>query len=330
MKRLGYMRGNEMAQKKNGKIEQIVSARGRSDGLFMVQSTYFESDAINATGMVLRNDWARDGSFDTVLNTNDSLNPLWCSPEENLWIGSGRGNVYTTAQVRFPPHRMPNLDYDANLGFVWNVTTLPDMQGHGYRPNITCIWGTNDNQVFAGTFKGGIYQWDGNSWTQTYSDVESAINDIHGSDAGNVFAVGRDGLILHFDGTQWRQIPYVTDDPSGRNLTAVRAIDNKETLIAGTDGRILNGNRNGMQILGEYEVGLYGVAPFNGHVYLAAGDSGVYELLGPKIKLLKDNFSAVGVFETPSKLFFTEPNPDLASIIEYDPSEAKPWWRRTY
>ena len=197
------------ATNKATKIEQVIAAQGRTDGLYLVKSIWFESDAVNAVGQVFRDDWAReDSDISYVLNTNDGLSSIWSSPGDNLWLGSGRGNIYTTAAVQFSPHRMTNLDYDsADADLNWNVTTLPDMHNFGYRPNITALWGTSDDQVFAGTFKGGIYQWDGKIWKQTFWETEATINRFHGTGPDNVYAVGRDGTILHFNGAQWRRLP---------------------------------------------------------------------------------------------------------------------------
>jgi photosystem II stability/assembly factor-like uncharacterized protein len=313
-------------------IEQIIAVQARPTGIMMVQTTYSESDAINAVGQVLKDDWDRDDAqCAAILNTNDSLSPLWYSPEGNLWVGSGRGNIYTTAKVKFQPHRMPTLVYEQpNPDFVWSVATLPDMKGKGFRPNATALWGTSDKDVWAGTFSGGIYHWDGKDWRQEFYELDSVINHIHGSGNSDVYAVGGDGVILHFDGRKWRRIPYPDDDSEGRGLTGVRALNSDEAIITGRDGRILHGNKNGMAVLGEFESEFYGVGVFKKRLFLAAGEDGVHELKGKKISVLKDTFGSVGIFETDSRIFFTEPDQREASVIEHDPKLDPPWMRRSY
>lgn len=322
-----------MAKKREPKeIEQIVYAQGASRGIFMVHSSYWESDALNAVGQVLMDDWSRDETeCVSVLNTNDSLSPLWRSPTDALWTASGRGNIYTTAKVKFPPHRLPELVVEYPIpDFRWSVTTLPDMGGKGFRPNVTALWGTTDKNVLAGTFSGGVYRWNGKEWRQEYAEIESCINHIHGSDESNVYAVGHDGTILHFDGKAWHRIPYPSDDAEGRVLTGVRALNAKEALITGRDGRILHGNRNGMDVLADFNSEFYGVALFNKRFFLAAGGDGIQELKGRKVSVLKDNISTVGVFESDKKVFFTEPEQDPASLAEFDPELDPPWWKRSY
>lgn len=311
------------------KIEQIVAVQSREDGLYLVYTTYAESDAMNAVGQVIRCGWERTGGFRSVLNTNDTLIPIWRSPQGNLWVGSARGNMWTTARVEWPPHRMKGLTFE-QTDLEWRVTTLPKMEKLGYTPNVTALWGIDDSNVIAGTFKGGLYAWNGVEWRQVYTGTKSAINHIHGSGPRDIYAVGENGTVLHFDGDQWRQLPYPGDAGSTDGLTGVRAISEHEVFICGRAGRVLHGNRNGLEVLNAFATPFYGVSYFQDRLILAAGDNGAWELSGNQAQPLKGNFSAVGVFEADSLLIFTESVQEPARIVEYNPTSSSAWWRRTF
>lgn len=311
------------------KVEQIVAVQAGGDGLYLVYTTYAESDAMNAVGQVIQCGLERTGGFQSILNTNDTLIPIWRSAEGRLWIGSARGNVWTTSEVEWPPSRMKGLTFNSTEQ-NWRVTTLPKMEGLGYTPNVTAIWGADDKNVVAGTFKGGIYMWNGIEWRQLYSATRSAINHIHGSGHDDIYAVGENGVVLHFDGHTWRQIPYPDNAGGSDGLTGVRAVNKDEVFICGRAGRVLHGNRNGLEVLNSFATPFYGIAHFQGRLILAAGDNGAWELEGSEARTLKGNFSAVGVFEAGSMLIFTEAHQEPARIVEYNPSSSSPWWRRTF
>lgn len=68
------------------------------------------------------------------------------------------------------------------------------------------IWGTAWNNVFAvGGWENNILHYDGSGWSEMYSD-QRLLYDIWGSSADNVFAVGEYGTILHFDGLSWTEL----------------------------------------------------------------------------------------------------------------------------
>jgi hypothetical protein len=310
------------------KIEHIIAASPGEDAIYMVQTSYWETDAGNAVGMILRSGWGRDERYETDLSTNNQLRNLWSTTKGSLWVGSTDGNVWTTAGVPWGDSP-PDTEYEERPPKGrWKVMKLPSMQGFGFKPILTAVWGTSDEDVHFGTFKGGLYHWEGRGWVQACPEVRSCINHIHGSATDDVYAVGEDGLILHWDGHVWRRLPYPGDGTDG--LTGVRALDRDESFICGRSGRILHGNRSGFEVLGEFRAPFYGISHFRGRLILAAGDAGVWELLGNRTAVLKDTIATVGVFELKRILAFVEPAQEPASLVEFDPEADSPWWRRSY
>ncbi len=312
-------------------IKHIVGVRERTDGYYLVWISYFEDDAANAVGQILRTDRDRGSAFASVLSTNDFLSPIWCSPQQGLWVGSANGNVWTTADVTWPAPRMPGLAYDVpDPSLTWRVTTLPDMRRLGYKPNVTALWGSADDDVHAGTYRGIMYRWDGAAWTEVFDAGDAGVGRMHGLAANDVYATGYDGLILRWDGNVWQRIAYPGDESAGQVLTGVRVMDDGEVYICTKSGRILRGGPDGFEVFCELPLSLYGIAWFDGRLILAAGDSGIYELQGDRAVALKETFGCVDLYETSRSLFCVEPTQQVPSLIDFTPGAEPPWARSTF
>lgn len=313
-------------------IQHVIAAAPGAEGIYMVQTSYWETDALGAVGQVIRNGWDRGSRFDCVLNTNDPLGPLWSSPERSLWVGSAKGTIFTTAPVSFPPHRNADLRFDVlDRSKTWAVASLPDLRSAGYAPNVTAIWGTSDSDLHAATFQGSVYHWDGSSWQELATGVRSGLNHLHGTARDDVYCVGEQGVVLHFDGRRWSRLPYPGDGGQSDGLTGVRAIAPDEVFICGRAGTILHGSRHGLEILSISRMSFYGIAYFRGRLLLAAGDAGVWELQGNAVAPVKENFGAVGVFEADKHILFVEPSQEpRPRVIDYEPDDPVPWVRRAF
>jgi hypothetical protein len=313
-------------------IEHIISVQADEDGYYMIETIYPETDALNAVGQVIQTKWDAEGDYDCILNTNDTLAAMWRSPAGNLWIGSSRGNVWTTAPVSWPAHRMQGLQFEvAGSHFKWSVTTLPNMATLNYRPNVTAIWGTDDANVFCATYKGIIYHWDGINWLQMPTGTESCLNHIHGSAKDYIYCVGHDAAIFHYDGQGWSRVSYPGDASENEVLTGVRVLETGQVFVCGRGGTILQGGGQDFKVLARYTASFYAIGSFQNRFFLAAGDSGVWELEDDKASVIKSTVPAVGIFESPKFLFFIkasqEPRP---CVVIYDPTDSTPWYRSEF
>ncbi len=97
------------------------------------------------------------------------------------------------------------------------------LQGPTPETNITDIWGTARDNIFAVGFEGMILHFDGETWTRMESTTDEDIQGIWGyalyDEQGettriDVFAAGDKGTILRYDGTAWQAQPVISDpDP---------------------------------------------------------------------------------------------------------------------
>lgn len=79
---------------------------------------------------------------------------------------------------------------------AWTVMTTPDDQGN------RGIWGSSASNVYTANYL-GIWRYNGSAWAHIPEARNRSFFDVYGSGAGNVFAVGADGLIMRYNGTAW-------------------------------------------------------------------------------------------------------------------------------
>ena len=72
------------------------------------------------------------------------------------------------------------------------------------------LWGSSASNIFAVGSGGRILRFNGTSWSAMASPTSRALARVSGSGANDVWAVG-DSVLMHFDGTQWTNIPMTGD-----------------------------------------------------------------------------------------------------------------------
>ncbi|MFC2009669.1 hypothetical protein ACFLT3_01935, partial [Chloroflexota bacterium] len=65
------------------------------------------------------------------------------------------------------------------------------------------IWGSSSSDVFAVGYEGTILHYDGSEWSEMSSGTTEHLQAVWGSSSSDVFAVGYEGTILHYDGSSW-------------------------------------------------------------------------------------------------------------------------------
>ncbi|MCP4574398.1 MAG: hypothetical protein GY838_18760 [bacterium] len=85
--------------------------------------------------------------------------------------------------------------------------------------NLQGIWGSSSSDIHVASVR-GIWHWDGQNWKQTWEPWQGGIGfglELWGSGPDDIWAVGSDGAMVHFDGRSWERVEGVT----GRNLRAI-------------------------------------------------------------------------------------------------------------
>lgn len=51
-----------------------------------------------------------------------------------------------------------------------------------------------------------MYHWNGETWQQFQTGIDTALNCIHGLSSNSVYCVGYGSKIIHYDGTNWKKV----------------------------------------------------------------------------------------------------------------------------
>jgi cysteine-rich repeat protein len=108
-------------------------------------------------------------------------------------------------------------------GSIWKLLGAASHQ-------LSAIWGSGPSDVFASDFSGGIYHWDGSTFSTMNSGTTVGLQSLWGTGPRDVFAGGANGLLLHFDGTRWSPIRTPTSE-----IYAAGFSHGKTTLMVSLD-----------------------------------------------------------------------------------------------
>jgi photosystem II stability/assembly factor-like uncharacterized protein len=115
-------------------------------------------------------------------------------------------------------------------GISWKTRMPPTGTG-----GLFAVSAQDYNNIWAAGEDEQFYRYDGSQWTK-WDSPASDINDI---DFGSVvfgFAVGADGLILEFDGTDWE----IIESPVTGDLKAIQFVAADEAWAVGFSGSLLH------------------------------------------------------------------------------------------
>jgi hypothetical protein len=89
---------------------------------------------------------------------------------------------------------------------------------------------TDDSDGITDPDTGLVGEWD---WTAMESPTTKDLAAIWGTSFGNIYAVGEDGVIVHFDGTGWSHVAY--DSPTKPNLHTIEGASDSQIWAAGAN-----------------------------------------------------------------------------------------------
>ena len=117
--------------------------------------------------------------------TTQTLRSLWVASETDVYVV---GDMATL------------LHYD---GHMW---TALDSSVFGVATSLLSIWGADDDHLFVVGGK-NAYRLVAGVWTRELTQQSNFLNAVWGSAVNDVRAVGANGVIYQFDGTQWNPEP---------------------------------------------------------------------------------------------------------------------------
>jgi hypothetical protein len=123
--------------------------------------------------------------------------------------------------------------------FTATTAASPDgwaTQASGTTWTLYGVWGASSTDIFAVGENGTILHYDGANWDSMDSGVLVALFDVWGSSSTDVFVVGQNGVICHYDGTGWSEMSSGTT----KHIRGVWGTASDNVYAVGNNGTILN------------------------------------------------------------------------------------------
>jgi hypothetical protein len=133
-------------------------------------------------------------------------------------------------------------------------------------------------QAYAVGLRGMVYRLDAAKlWTRIDDGLANTFEGqaIHGFEATDVYAAGRDGQLWHFDGVKWLQ----RELPTNVNLTSVKCAGDGKVYVAGHGGMLISGRDDQWEVVAEeaIEEDIWDLEWFDNRLYISTMRA-VYQL----------------------------------------------------
>ena len=103
---------------------------------------------------------------------------------------------------------------------------------------LSGVWGSSGSDVFAVGLNGTILHYNGSTWSSMTSGTTNGLGGVWGSSASDVFAVGSSGKILHYNGSTWSSMTSGTS----YDLWGVWGSSGNDVFAVGDSGTIVHYN----------------------------------------------------------------------------------------
>jgi hypothetical protein len=101
----------------------------------------------------------------------------------------------------------------------------------GSTRRMRSIWGSAANDVFAVGDNGAIYHFNGTGWSTMTSGTTQTLFDVWGPAANDVYAVGEGATVIHYDGSNWS--PVTIPNVGGIILRSIWGSGSQDIWIVG-------------------------------------------------------------------------------------------------
>jgi hypothetical protein len=249
------------------------------DGEYAVSYVY-EHASMGAPGSVL-------------LEVEGWLSDLWLSPLGNLYAAGESGRIHFRSAGE------------------WRLLRTPAAS------MLNSVWGASDREVFAVAKDGLVSGSATNEWN--YVAKAKDPRRLRGTSRNDVYAVGHRGLMLHFDGRDWRTLEL----PTNMHLNAAWPVSADLVYVVGPEGVLLIGAEGRWRVLEIDEVDLLDVVQYRDDVFVAAGTMGLFRLQGDELVLIRDDINATRLTVDYGAMF-------VAGALSFHRYDGKDWQSYRY
>lgn len=103
---------------------------------------------------------------------------------------------------------------------------------------LDAVWGTSSSDIFAVGKTGSIVHFNGSAWGSMTSGTDNILRGVWGSSGSDVWAVGNSGTIIHFDGSDWSD--WSLPGPGAPDLWGVWGSSSTNVFFVGSGGNIVH------------------------------------------------------------------------------------------
>ncbi len=152
--------------------------------------------------------WGLAGSTIQTWSVGHAFNFQYQASPDQPWVRkSGMGTPYLSEDVW-----TSGLDDNVWLVGLTGITkfdrTTEQFTTQPVAGRFRGVHGNAANDVWAVGEDGAIAHWDGNAWALVASNVTTHLRAVWASSATNAWAVGDDATIVRWDGTAWAQVAH--------------------------------------------------------------------------------------------------------------------------
>jgi len=195
---------------------------------FGPKTTYYNRDHISDIHMLPSGYGYAVGLDGSYVYTNDEwfsrssslYTAVWVDRFEEVWTVSVDGKIWYLeyglwdSWEEFPEEFTDIYKIDDQMFIVGMNGVVVHKVGwsesveldSGTLASLFGVWGSAATDMFAVGTDGTIIHFDGELWRPMQSGVEAYLYGVWGTSANDVFAVGENGTILHYDGAHWTQM----------------------------------------------------------------------------------------------------------------------------
>jgi hypothetical protein len=163
---------------------------------------------------------------------------------------------------------------------TWTVESTPS------RKSLTCLFGFDEERMFTAGDAGVVFARQGTAWNALGPSFGRTLFGIGGTAPDDLYACGEAGLFAHFNGVAWRTIEL----PTNFRLLGILALAPDDVLVCGAGGVLFRGSGDDWRPLGPGPSDLFSITRFKGRIFLAGANSGVVELVGDDVVVVRDTF----------------------------------------
>ena len=189
--------------------------------------------AVGQQGLIMKSDGTTWSTMTNPDTNKSNLNALWINPTASYWYAIGDGVIlyylnsqwykgYSSTYSMYSYTDMwgaadPTLYSIGDAGMIYRKTSSSPSSnfsyltysGIGSQKDFKAIWGAAADYMWVVGKDGTIYQCKSScstvsSWTTMTSGTTMHLMDVFGFSKTDVWAVGFNGTVLHYDGTSWK------------------------------------------------------------------------------------------------------------------------------